>query len=294
MSGVPDVREADPHDRRDPRDLLLYNPPPPPPREVLPRFADPGDPHPYDPRDSRDSTDPRNVVHGSGFTFPERGRTGQTVTNTYGQVYQFDGDQWLPGASVTAATYTFRIGIDETSPGIVDVMPATISEIGGLLEPPADSLPYARSNTGTTRAWVPLAPITALTLITLAPDIAVVGGADLTVVANGVNFTNTTQIVWDGAPVATTFVSPAQVTFVVQPSLESAARSVPVTVQDGATAGVGIAFFTFAMSSAGVVISDTAPPTPTAGMLWWQSSTGKFFVYYNDGTSSQFVQCGGP
>jgi hypothetical protein len=39
----------------------------------------------------------------------------------------------------------------------------------------------------------------------------------------------------------------------------------------------------------GVVISDTPPASPTAGMLWWQSNTGLFFLYYNDGNSSQWV-----
>ncbi len=165
-SSVPDVREADPHDRRDPRDLLIYNPVPPPPREAQPRVADAGDPHIADPRDTRDSTDPRNVVHGSGFTFPERGRLGQMITNTYGRTYNFDGDQWVEGPSTTATTYQFRIGIDETSPGIVDVMPATANgEIGGINEPAADGL-YLRSAAGAIYTWAPAPPGTAYTFDT--------------------------------------------------------------------------------------------------------------------------------
>lgn len=39
-----------------------------------------------------------------------------------------------------------------------------------------------------------------------------------------------------------------------------------------------------------VSISDTAPSSPVVGQLWFDSSTGGFFVYYNDGTSSQWVQ----
>jgi len=38
-----------------------------------------------------------------------------------------------------------------------------------------------------------------------------------------------------------------------------------------------------------VYIQDTAPTGITAGSLWWQSSTGQLFVYYNDGTSTQWV-----
>ena len=45
-----------------------------------------------------------------------------------------------------------------------------------------------------------------------------------------------------------------------------------------------------AAPSGAVTISDTAPGSPTNGMLWWQSSTGDLFIYYNDGTSSQWVQ----
>lgn len=39
----------------------------------------------------------------------------------------------------------------------------------------------------------------------------------------------------------------------------------------------------------GVTISDTAPSSPTAGTPWWDSSVGRLFIYYNDGTSSQWV-----
>ena len=38
-----------------------------------------------------------------------------------------------------------------------------------------------------------------------------------------------------------------------------------------------------------VYIGDTPPLTPMNGHLWWQSSTGKMFVYYDDGTSKQWV-----
>jgi hypothetical protein len=36
-------------------------------------------------------------------------------------------------------------------------------------------------------------------------------------------------------------------------------------------------------------ISDTAPPSPLAGDLWFDSTDGSLNVYYNDGTSSQWV-----
>ena len=42
-------------------------------------------------------------------------------------------------------------------------------------------------------------------------------------------------------------------------------------------------------SGGGVTISDTAPASPTAGALWWNSSDPALYIYYADGTSSQWV-----
>jgi hypothetical protein len=44
-----------------------------------------------------------------------------------------------------------------------------------------------------------------------------------------------------------------------------------------------------ATGGASVTISDTAPASPTAGNLWWNSTSGHLFIYYNDGDSSQWV-----
>lgn len=40
---------------------------------------------------------------------------------------------------------------------------------------------------------------------------------------------------------------------------------------------------------ASVTVSDNPPSSPSSGDLWWESDTGKLKVYYNDGTSSQWV-----
>jgi hypothetical protein len=42
-------------------------------------------------------------------------------------------------------------------------------------------------------------------------------------------------------------------------------------------------------SVAPVIISDTPPASPVAGMIWWESDTGLLYVYYNDGNTSQWV-----
>jgi len=38
-----------------------------------------------------------------------------------------------------------------------------------------------------------------------------------------------------------------------------------------------------------VFVSDTAPSGAPVNSLWWRSSTGVLHIYYNDGTSSQWV-----
>jgi hypothetical protein len=43
-----------------------------------------------------------------------------------------------------------------------------------------------------------------------------------------------------------------------------------------------------------IEISDTPPPSPAHETLWWESDTGALYVFYNDGTSSQWVGIGGP
>lgn len=42
-------------------------------------------------------------------------------------------------------------------------------------------------------------------------------------------------------------------------------------------------------SGGSVTISTTAPSSPSAGDLWWNSDSGVLKIYYNDGNSSQWV-----
>jgi hypothetical protein len=46
--------------------------------------------------------------------------------------------------------------------------------------------------------------------------------------------------------------------------------------------------------AANVIISDTAPGSPNAGDLWWESDKGRLKVYYNDTDSSQWVDASPP
>ena len=57
--------------------------------------------------------------------------------------------------------------------------------------------------------------------------------------------------------------------------------------------GSGVAWEDAAGGGASVTISDSAPGSPSAGNLWFESDTGKTFIYYADGSSNQWVEVGG-
>jgi hypothetical protein len=71
------------------------------------------------------------------------------------------------------------------------------------------------------------------------------------------------------------------------------------SAQFNALTGTSASFATtasFALTSAGggggssVTVSATAPVGPSAGNMWWNSTLGKMFIYYNDGDTSQWVE----
>jgi len=44
------------------------------------------------------------------------------------------------------------------------------------------------------------------------------------------------------------------------------------------------------VAAAGVSVGDTPPGVPAVGSLWWESDTGKLYIYFDDGSSKQWVQ----
>ena len=48
--------------------------------------------------------------------------------------------------------------------------------------------------------------------------------------------------------------------------------------------------FEYKAYSAGVPIQSSAPSSPEDGDLWWDSDVGSLFIYYNDGSSAQWVE----
>jgi hypothetical protein len=81
------------------------------------------------------------------------------------------------------------------------------------------------------------APITATrpapTIGSLSPNTAVHGEADVTVTITGTNFSQFTRAQVSGVDVATTYVDPTHVSFLMPVSQQAAAGAVPVTTRNG-------------------------------------------------------------
>jgi hypothetical protein len=81
--------------------------------------------------------------------------------------------------------------------------------------------------------------------------------------------------------------------------------SLPDSPTDGQTVQIGTIIYTYdatvgvwnsnsaagpTLSPATVTTSDTAPSNPSNGDMWFDSSVGKTFIWYDDGTSTQWIQ----
>jgi len=81
--------------------------------------------------------------------------------------------------------------------------------------------------------------------------------------------------------------------------------SLPDNPTDGQTVQIGTIIYTYdatvgvwnsnsavgpTLTPATVTTSDTAPSSPSNGDMWFDSSVGKTFIWYDDGTSTQWVQ----
>lgn len=55
----------------------------------------------------------------------------------------------------------------------------------------------------------------------------------------------------------------------------------------------GISLVGGGAAGSSVTISDTAPVSPNSGDVWWNSTNGVLYIYYDDGTSSQWVAATG-
>ena len=91
----------------------------------------------------------------------------------------------------------------------------------------------------------------------------------------------------DSATASTTYAP------IASPTLTGDPKSVTPSAGDNDTSIATTAFVTTAVAVAKVTLSDTAPGSPVVGSLWYETDTGVLLIYYNDGTSTQWVQIAG-
>jgi hypothetical protein len=103
------------------------------------------------------------------------------------------------------------------------------------------------------KATTPSTPGTVPAISQLAPDTMNDGGAAFVLTVNGSSFSSTAVINFDGAAQTTTFVSANQLMTTVPASAIATAGTVPVTVTNPATAGMG------AYGSGGTTAETSAP-----------------------------------
>ena len=99
-----------------------------------------------------------------------------------------------------------------------------------------------------------------LAISSLAPDSSVAGGGAFVLTVNGSGFAYGAAVAWNGASLATTFVSAAQILALVPASLIQNAGSASVTVTNPGTVPSGAAIFTINPAGA----RGTPPPSISA------------------------------
>ena len=112
---------------------------------------------------------------------------------------------------------------------------------------------------------------TTTAITALSPPSALAGAPDFTLTVNGSNFPSSANVVWNGAPLATKFVSPGQLTALVPAALIATVGTARVTVTgDGATSNA--VDFTISLpgpstSSAGILNAASSLPAIAPGTL---------------------------
>jgi uncharacterized protein (TIGR03437 family) len=135
-----------------------------------------------------------------------------------------------------------------------------------------------------------------LSISSLYPAGATVGGPSFTLTVNGANFLTTATVLWNGATLTTTYINSTQLTAAVSSNLIASVGTATVTVQNtgGGTPSNAVAFSI--NSSTTFALYSTSPNTATAGgagfnmtvngsafasgatVLWNGSSLGTAFV----------------
>lgn len=159
-------------------------------------------------------------------------------------------------------------GLNLSPDGAVTLRPAgQYPDLGGMFEAPLNDGPYVRDN----GQWAKLPEA--------ASDFVTVGRSPIQALDEG--FDDVLQKRSLFVPLATDFLAGA----IVEPPADGAQYARTNDAANGPAWVENIA--------KGVHTDDAPPMTPSDGALWWKSSTGALYVFYEDIDSGQWVQVNG-
>ena len=102
----------------------------------------------------------------------------------------------------------------------------------------------------------------ALTLTSISPTSANAGGPGFSLTLNGAGFASTAAVLWNGSPLATTFVSATQLTAAVPSTLIASPGAATVAVSSG---GLTSNTLSFAINALTPTLTSVTPSSATAG-----------------------------
>ena len=205
-----------------------------------------------------------DVTSGIGTVSIQHGRYGTDASSTWQLWYSTDGGvNYLQAGSTisttvgTLSTATFTVNVTGAARLQIRKTDGTTSRVNFDAITISD---YAGNNA------VP-------SLTSIAPTSATAGAEALTLTVTGTNFINGSSILWNGAPLTTTFVSASQLTASVASTLLTTAGTATVAVSTPAPGGGVTSNFTFTINA--VQVSTTkkflfdASHAETAGNADW-------------------------
>ena len=212
---------------------------------------------------------------GIGLSLDETATPQMVNLTPAGWAPEFLGGVWGGPRSLTNG-----LDIAAAGTGEISVPLATDLLAGSITEPTPDGLAYSRQYDNITDpanpAWVWVPALTAGLQITgIIPNKAVIGDPIVTVTVIGSEFTPTCVVVVDGTDTATTYVSPTEMTFFMNPSVPIAPSFHVIQVRDTAIMtgelGMGAEQFDFIKASTEVDYGiglqfDTAPTPPMVNL----------------------------
>ena len=212
-------------------------------------------------------TNPIPVLTSISPTSVEAGHAGFTLTATgsnfvAGSVIRLNGvdlvTNRLSGTQLTAAIDASRVA----AAGTANITVFTPAPGGGETVP----------RTFTITKLV-------LTLTGLTPSPVIAGGGGFTLTATGTNFPATSVIQWNGADLATTWVSSTQLTANVQASKIATAGTVSITVRDTVPGGETSQVITLSINNPAPVLTSFTPSSAIAGdNAFTLTVTGSSFI----------------